>query len=136
MCASVLLAIAIAPWIATLPILSPPGRPAPPSQLSVSPEATAVLHLHWEEPFSLEGENISFTLNSTNLKTGTVVMVEEETETCITFERPEGDDECDRYDFSILSENLVGLSEPSATVTAGFPSGKGLSEQRIPTNIW
>jgi len=115
--------------VTSMPLSSAPlnmtvfGIPAPPSQLSVSAQATALLHLHWEAPFSHLGENISFTLHSVNLRTGTLVTVEEESETCITFGRPEGDNDCDRYNFTVLSENQVGFSDPSAAVTASFPVG-------------
>ena len=64
-----------------------------------------------------------------------MVTVEEESETCVMFGRPEGDNDCDRYNFTVLSENQVGFSEPSTAVTASFPVGKALSELRVHTNI-
>jgi len=44
--------------------------------------------------------------------------------TSTTFERPQEDQACDRYEFTVCSKNAVGHSENCTTVEASTPSGK------------
>ena len=47
--------------------------------------------------------------------------------TWTTFKRPRGDQVCDRYEFTVHSNNAVGLSDSFTAVNATTPSGKQLS---------
>ena len=106
------------------PSLSFPGLPNPPTGLSLSPQATNILRLQWEAPFSLPGENISYIFHTRNLRTGATMSGVTVSGTSTTFERPQEDQACDRYEFTVCSNNTVGPSENCTAVEASTPSGK------------
>ena len=101
------------------------GRLTPPLRLSSSPETAATLQLRWEPPFSLQGEKISYLLRARNLRTN-VVIEKVAIGTWTTFKKPRRDHACDRYEFTVCSNNAVGLSGPCTAVNASTPNGKQL----------
>ena len=106
------------------PSLSFPGLPSPPTGLSSSPQAANTLRLQWEAPFSLPGENINYIFHTRNLRTGATMSGVTVTGTSTTFEKPLEDQACDRYEFTVCSNNTVGPSENCTAVEASTPSGK------------
>ena len=104
--------------------LSFPGLPNPPTGLSSFPQAVNTLRLQWEAPFSLPGENISYILHTRNLRTDATLSGVTVAGISTTFTRPEGDQACDRYKFTVCSNNAVGPSVNCTTVEASTPSGK------------
>ena len=104
--------------------LFPIGLPSPPTGLSPSPQAANILRLQWEAPFSLPGENISYIFHTRNLRTGATMSGVTVSGTSTTFERPQEDQACDRYEFTVCSNNTVGPSENCTAVEASTPSGK------------
>ena len=106
------------------PSLSFPGLPNPPTRLSLSPQAANILRLQWEAPFSLPGENINYIFHTRNLRTGAMMSGVTVTGTSTTFEKPLEDQACDRYEFTVCSNNTVGPSENCTAVEASTPSGK------------
>ena len=108
----------------SLPALFPIGLPNPPTGLSSSPQAANTLRLQWEVPFSLPGENNNYILHARNLRTDTTVRRMTVTRTSTTFERPQEDQACDRYEFTVCSKNAVGPSDNCTAVEASTPSGE------------
>lgn len=108
------------------PSLSCLGHLSPPLQLSSSPETVATLQLRWKPPFSLQREKISYLLHARNLRTN-IMIGKVVSGTWTTFKRPRGDQVCDRYEFTVYSNNAVGLSDSFTAVNATTPSGKQLS---------
>ena len=106
------------------PSLSFSGLPNLPTGLSSFPQGANTLRLQWEAPFSLPGENISYILHTRNLRTDATMSGVTVTGTSTTFERPQEDQACDRYEFTVCSNNAVGPSENCTAVEASNPSGK------------
>ena len=106
------------------PSVSFPGFPNPSTGLSSSPQAANTLRLQWEAPFSLPGENVSYILHTRNLRTDATIRGMTVTGLSTTFTRPQEDQACDRYKFTVCSNNAVGPSKNCTTVEASTPSGK------------
>ena len=106
------------------PSVSFPGFPNPSTGLSSSPQAANTLRLRWEAPFSLPGENVSYILHTRNLRTDATMSAVTVTGMSTIFTRPQGDQACDRYKFTVCSNNAVGPSKNCTTVEASTPSGK------------
>ena len=112
-------------FIILSPSLSCLGRLTPPLRLSSSPETAATLQLKWEPPFSLQGEKISYLLRARNLRSN-MTIEKVAIGTWTTFKSPQEDHACDRYEFTVCSNNEVGLSDPCTAVNTSTPYGKQL----------
>jgi hypothetical protein len=76
----------------------------------------------WEEPFSLEGEDLSYVI--TIMNNGNVVQngVTVNTTTYVLSE-PIGERDCSEYQFTVFSRNSFGKSQTGMTGVANIPTG-------------
>ena len=77
----------------------------------------------WKEPFSLEGEEISYIVSITNFDTG-ANMIQNVKLTTYTFS-PSTDVErnCTEYQFTILSRNGYSMSNYAVSEKKNIPTG-------------
>jgi hypothetical protein len=101
------------------------AEPNPPTGLMLNPEGLALVAT-WEEPFSLEGEDLSYVI--TIMNRGNVVQdgITVNTTTYVLSE-PIGERNCSEYAFTVFSENSFGRSRIGITGVENIPTGWKIS---------
>ena len=97
------------------------GEPNPPSDASVRPDG-ARLVATWSEPFSLEGEQLSYVIFITNTVTGAQKEVTVNT-TRYVLSEPIGERDCAEYQFTVFSKNSFSKSQSGVTGRNYIPTG-------------
>ena len=121
-----------------LPVLSPPplppslpfnsrlhaqisGEPNPPHDISVDADGLTLV-ASWDEPFSLEGEELSYAVSITNTATGAQREVNVTTTRYVLHE-PIGERDCAEYEFTVFSKNNYSKSRNGVTGRDHIPTG-------------
>ena len=76
----------------------------------------------WGEPFSLEGEELSYVVSITNTATGAQTEVNVTT-TRYVLREPIGERDCAEYEFTVFSENSYSRSQSGVTGRNHIPTG-------------
>ena len=97
------------------------AEPNPPTGLSLDVDGLALVAT-WTEPFSLEGEDLSYVITSMNrgnvVEDGVTVNT-----TRYILSEPVGERDCSEYVFTIFSENSFSKSRNAITGRANIPTG-------------
>ena len=97
------------------------AEPHSPSNLDIAVDGLNLVAT-WTEPFSLDGEEISYVISITNMATGSS---EEHTvnETRFIFSRAASQRDCQEYEFTVFSQNSFSKSNDSVSGKRNFPTG-------------
>ena len=76
----------------------------------------------WDEPFSLEGEELSYVVSITNTVTGAQTEVNVNTTRHVLHE-PIGERDCAEYEFTVFSNNSYSRNQNGVTGRNHIPTG-------------
>ena len=77
----------------------------------------------WSQPFSLQGEELSYAISVTNLDSGMVKEVIVNTASYTLTEQDHGQHNCAQYQFTIFSRNGYSRSSNAVSGRKEFPAG-------------
>ena len=100
---------------------NPTGEPNPPFNISIKPGGTNLVAM-WSEPFSLEGEELSYVVCITNTASGVRKEVTVNTSTYVLTE-PLQERNCEEYRFTVFSKNDYFTSNSSVNGYQSIPTG-------------
>ena len=83
------------------------------------------LHLSWEAPISLEGENITYIVRASNTRSRESTELQTVTPQLV-FSESIGQRDCSLYEFRVYSVNPFGQSTSSETDTLRIPTSEFL----------
>ena len=107
-------------WIDCLLITLNVAEPYPPTELEIK-ENGSKLVATWTEPFSLQGEDITYTVIITNMINHTYEETVNVTRYMLT--ESYGERDCTQYRFSIFSRNGYSSSKTGINGTKAIPTG-------------
>ena len=99
------------------------AEPHPPSNLVLEVDGLNLVAT-WTEPFSLEGEEISYVVTVTNKDSGAAAVSITLNETTYFFMKPFGAHNCEGYLFTVFSRNNFSQSITAVNETGYIPAGK------------
>ena len=105
----------------TTTILLYVAEPNPPVDLNITMEDLALV-VTWNEPFSLEGEELSYVVFITNNSSGIQLKATVNTTTYVLSE-PIGERDCAVYMFIVFSNNSYNKSVSSVSGHENIPTG-------------
>ena len=103
------------------------AEPNTPTDLNITMDGLNLLAT-WREPFSLEGEELSYVIFITNIASDAQDNVIVNT-TRYALTQPFGERECEEYQFTIFSKNDYSISSSSVNGSKKIPTGKWHSSQ-------
>ena len=98
------------------------AEPNPPFGLNTAVDGLNLV-LTWREPFSLEGEELSYVVSITNTVSSDMEEVSVNTSRYVLTE-PIGERDCAEYQFTLFSKNDFSKSINAVTGRANIPTGK------------
>ena len=89
------------------------AEPNPPGDLNITVEGLSLVAT-WSEPFSLQGEELSYVITITNTDSGVQDEVAINT-TRYVLSEPIGERDCAEYQFTVFSKNSFSKSQNGTT---------------------